>query len=300
MQLNPLLHAELVTGRRQSALIDLWSTTGFAAAVSEVTGPHLYEFGELPVPTVAITLYDVRRHVLIENGRVRRDAPVHAGRFRIGQPGRSVVVDAVPEVGSGKLLLLYLGKALLKEVGAARGSADPIALMDMAWDTEDLLLEMSARRLVEASDSGQRPNALLAEQVAYTLALHLSDRYAALGSPKSEPLPSLNETMRARVAEFVRADPSAPVTLAAMAQVAGMTPSSFVRSFKRSTGLTPHRFVVEQRVLAAQRLLATSDLPIVEIALSVGFSSQSHFGVAFRAVIGESPARYRRLQRGHG
>ncbi|MGO4284744.1 helix-turn-helix domain-containing protein [Bosea sp. TAB14] len=300
MQLNPLLHAELVTGRRQSALIDLWSTTGFAAAVSEVTGPHLYEFGELPVPTVAITLYDVRRHVLIEDGRIRRDGPVHAGRFRIGQPGRSVVVDAVPEVGSGKLLLLYLGKALLKEVGAARGSAAPIALMDMAWDIEDPLLKMSAQRLVEASDSGQRPNALLAEQIAYTLALHLSDRYAAPGSPKSDRLPSLDETMRARVAEFVQANASAPVTLAAMAQVAGMTPSSFIRSFKRSTGLTPHRFVVEQRVLAARRLLANSNLPIVEIALAVGFSSQSHFGVAFRAITGESPARYRRLQRGHG
>jgi AraC family transcriptional regulator len=106
--------------------------------------------------------------------------------------------------------------------------------------------------------------------------------------------------MCARVAEFVQANASAPVTLAAMAQVAGMTPSSFIRSFKRSTGLTPHRFVVEQRVLAARRLLATSNLPIVEIALAVGFSSQSHFGVAFRAITGESPARYRRLQRGHG
>jgi len=90
----------------------------------------------------------------------------------------------------------------------------------------------------------------------------------------------------------------APITLAAMAEVAGMSPSCFIRSFKRSTGMTPHRFVVEQRVAAARRLLETSDLPIVEIALGVGFSSQSHFGVAFRQVTGESPARYRRAQRG--
>lgn len=300
MQLNPLLHAELVTGRRQSALIDLWSTTGFAAAVSEVTGPHVYEFGELPVPTVAITLYDVRRHVLIENGRVRRDAPVRAGRFRIGQPGRSVVVDAVPEVRSGKLLLFYLGEALLREAGAARGSAAPIALMDKAWDADDPMLEMSARRLVEASESGLRPNALLAEQVAYTLALHLSDRYAAPDSRTSAQLPEPDEAMRRRVAELVLDDPAAPITLTAMAQAAGMSPSHFIRSFKRTTGLTPHRFVVEQRVLAARHLLETSDLPTVEVALAVGFSSQSHFGVAFRAVTGESPARYRRLLRGRG
>jgi AraC family transcriptional regulator len=58
--------------------------------------------------------------------------------------------------------------------------------------------------------------------------------------------------------------------------------------------------VVEQRVLAARHLLATSNLPIAEVALAVGFSSQSHFGGAFRTVTGESPARYRRIQRGHG
>ncbi|NEW89452.1 AraC family transcriptional regulator [Rhodopseudomonas sp. WA056] len=297
MQLNPLLHAERVTGRRQSALIDLWSTTGFAAAVSEVTGPHIYEFGELPVPTVAITLYDVRRHVLMENGKVRRDAPVRSGRFRIGQPGRRVVVDAVPDTQWGKLLLLYLGEPLLKEVGTSFGSG-PISLRDTAWDVDDPLLEASAKRLVEASDSGDRPNPLLAEQLAYTLALHLTDRYSAPRSGLAEPSVPLEAPVRDRIAEFVRSDLGAPITLAAMAEVAGMSPSCFIRSFKRSTGMTPHRFVVEQRVAAARRLLETSDLPIVEIALGVGFSSQSHFGVAFRQVTGESPARYRRLQCG--
>lgn len=293
MQLNPLLHAERVTGRKQSALFDLWSTTGFAAAVSEVTGPHLYDFGELPVPTVAITLYDVSRHVLIEDGRVRRDAPVRAGRFRIGQPGRSVVVDAVPKVRSGKLLLLYLGQSLLREVGIAQGYAGPVELLDKAWDTEDPLLAVSARRLVEASERDSRPNALLAEQLAYTLALHLSDRYAAPGAGRPEPPPQMDDAMCRRVAEFVRADPGAPITLGAMARVAGLSPSGLIRGFKRATGMTPHRFVLEQRVVAACRLLETSDLPIVEIALSLGFSSQSHFGAAFLAATGASPARYR-------
>lgn len=300
MQLNPLHHAERVTGRRQSALIDLWSTTGFAAAVSEVTGPHIYEFGELPVPTVAITLYDVRRHVLMENGKVRRDAPVRSGRFRIGQPGRRVVVDAIPDTHWGKLLLLYLGEPLLKEVGTSLGSAGPISLRDTAWDVDDPLLEVSAKRLVEASDSGDRPNALLAEQLAYTLALHLTDRYSAPRAATAGQSAPLEAPVRDRIAEFVRSDLGAPITLAAMAEVAGMSPSCLIRSFKRSTGMTPHRFVVEQRVAAARRLLESSDLPIVDIALGVGFSSQSHFGVAFRQVTGESPARYRRLQRGRG
>ncbi|SFJ84813.1 AraC family transcriptional regulator [Bosea sp. OK403] len=298
MRLDPVRHAEFVTGRRQSALVDLWSKTGFAAALSDVTGPHLYDYGELPVATVAITLYDVRRHVLIEDGRVRRDGRVAAGRFRIGQPGRKVFVDAVPDVPSGKLLLLYLGDALLRDVGAGQGRSTPIELMDKAWDVDDPFLSQAAQRLVEASDAAHSGQSLLAEQLAYTLALHLSDRYAAPSSASGEQPRDLDASMRARMADFVRADPGRDITLSDMAKLSGLSPSAFIRSFKRSTGQTPHRFVVEQRVEAAGDLLCDSGMTIAEIALAVGFSSQSHLGTAFRAITGLSPARFRRLKRG--
>ncbi|MGL4291818.1 MAG: helix-turn-helix domain-containing protein [Phreatobacter sp.] len=286
-----------MTGRKQSALVNLWSTTGFAAALSDVTGPHVYPFGALPITTVAITLYDVRRHVLIENGRVRRDGRVSAGRFRIGQPGRAVIVDAVPDVRSGKLLLLYLSDTLLKEVGVARGDASPIELMDKAWDVDDPLLALSAHRLVEASETARSGNSLLAEQMAYTLALHLADRYGVPSTSPVAPAARFDIGLGGLISDFVRADPGRAITLAEMAKVAGMSPSSFIRTFKRSTGLTPHRFVVEQRVQAARDLITGSDMPIAEIALAVGFSSQSHLGVAFRAALGVSPARFRRLRR---
>jgi AraC family transcriptional regulator len=297
MRLDPIKHAEFVTGRKQSALVDLWSTTGFAATLSDVTGPHVYDYGDLPVATVAITLYDVRRHVLIENGRVRRDGRVASGRFRIGQPGRTVVVDAVPDVRSGKLLLLYLGDSLLREVGAARGEARPIELMDYAWDVDDPFLSLAARRVVEASEERRPGRSLLAEQLAHTLALHLSDRYAAPRMAAPERFPNIDDDLRGRIADFVRSDPGRDITLAEMAKIVDLSPSAFLRSFKRSAGLTPHRFVVEQRVRAAQDMLAGSRLPIAEIALAAGFSSQSHLGAAFRAVVGLTPAQFRRLRR---
>ncbi|WP_341987871.1 AraC family transcriptional regulator [Azorhizobium sp. AG788] len=298
MRLNPIKHAERVTGRKQSALIDLWSTAGFAATLSDVTGPHIYNYGELPVATVAITLYDVRRHVLIENGRVRRDGRVAAGQFRIGQPGRSVVVDAVPDVHAGKLVLLYLDDVLLREVGAAHGSASPIVLRDTAWDVEDPMLSLCAQRLVEASALVGSGDSLMAEQFAYTLALHVADRY---GAPQAlQPIPTLDLGKFAWITDFVRSDPGRAISLADMATIAGMSPSAFIRSFKRATGLTPHRFVMEQRVRVAQDLIAVSEMSIAEIAIEVGFSSQSHMGTAFRAMTGMSPSQYRRVKRGQG
>ncbi len=119
--LDPFAHAARVTGSTQVALVDTWASSGIAVALSEVTGPHVYQFGAMPVPTVAVTLYGVRRHVLMVDGRVRRDGRVLPGRFRIGQPGHDVVVDAVPGQAPGKLLLMYLGPALLVQVAADTG-----------------------------------------------------------------------------------------------------------------------------------------------------------------------------------
>ncbi len=297
MELDPIHHAETVTGRSQSGLSNLWSRTGFAAALSDVNGPHVYDYGDLPIATIAITLYDVRRHVLIEDGRVRRDGRVPAGRFRVGQPGRNVVVDAIPDVPSGKLLILYLGDLLMKEVGAGRGDGSPLQLMDRAWDVDDPLLALSAKRIIEASQSSLSGHSLLAEQMAYSLALHLSDRYAVPSFFPSSDVLEISAGKYQRIAEFVRADISRDITLSDMANIAGLTPNSFIRSFKRATGLTPHRFLVGQRVDVAKHLLSSSEMAIAEIALTVGFSSQSHLGSTFTALVGMSPARFRRLTR---
>ncbi len=296
IRLDPIKHAERVTGRRQSALIDLWSSGGFAAALSEVNGPHVYAYGDLPCPTVAITLYDVRRHVLMENGSVRRDGSVQAGRFRIGVPGRDVLVDAVPAVNSGKLLILYLGDTLLDEIGAAR-CGRRVELMDRAWDVDDPLLMLASQRIVEACAEAASGRSLLAEQMAYTLALHVSDRYAVpLAARRAPEVPELDARFGQRVIDRVRSDPGADITLAMLAQEAGLTPSGFIRAFRRATGLTPHRFILEERVRIAQELLADTALPIAEVALAAGFSSQSHLGATFRTLAGESPGRWRQLR----
>lgn len=83
------------------------------------------------------------------------------------------------------------------------------------------------------------------------------------------------------------------LTLAVLARRAGMSPSCFSRWFRDQTGVTPHAFVLEARVARAKALLRESELPILEVALAVGFSSQSCLNVTFRRRAGITPAEYR-------
>jgi AraC family transcriptional regulator len=96
-----------------------------------------------------------------------------------------------------------------------------------------------------------------------------------------------------RIMEFVRAQPEMRVSLAELAALAGLSQSHFLRQFRLATGVTPHRFVVQERVSRALHLLSKTDMPASEVALSCGFSSQSHLGFAFRDIVGVTPRQFR-------
>ena len=293
--LDPFAHAAHATGRAQTALVDCWANSGIAISLSDVTGPHLYEFGSLPVPTVAITLYRVKRHVLMVNGRVRRDGQVLPGRFRIGQPGQDIIVDADP--GSAKtdqqrkLLIVYLGADAMAQIADDESGAR-IELRDPSWDTEDPFLHMLAHRLVQPGRN--RNDRILADQIGLTMGLHLLDRYA-MPVVRKPRLHRLSQPTLHRVVEFIHARPGLQCSLAELAAVAGYSPSHFLRQFQRATGMTPHKFIQGERIARAKDLLTHTAQSGAEIALACGFSSQSHFGTAFRSVTGLTPRAWRAL-----
>lgn len=97
-----------------------------------------------------------------------------------------------------------------------------------------------------------------------------------------------------RVTDFVEAHLDEPLGLEVLAAVVGLSPSHFTRSFKRATSTTPHQFVLTRRLERARELLATTALPLADIAQRAGISSQSHFTALFRAHFSVTPARFRR------
>jgi AraC family transcriptional regulator len=62
--------------------------------------------------------------------------------------------------------------------------------------------------------------------------------------------------------------------------------------FKHSLGVSPHRYVLGERICEAKQRLATRRMSISEVALSLGFSDQSHFSQTFRKFTGTTPKRF--------
>jgi AraC family transcriptional regulator len=103
------------------------------------------------------------------------------------------------------------------------------------------------------------------------------------------PAHKLNRTL-AHVEEHLAGD----LRVAALARVAGMSAFHFAHAFRDATGMPPHRYVMEKRIARAKALLRDTALTVDEIAHRIGYSSQSHFTVAFQRAVGIAPSEFRK------
>jgi transcriptional regulator GlxA family with amidase domain len=100
-----------------------------------------------------------------------------------------------------------------------------------------------------------------------------------------------------RVRQYIETHLDEKLSLQTLAGVAGVSKFHFGRAFKQSEGVTPHDYLIQCRVRRTKELLAGTDLPISEVAVSAGFFDQSHCVRRFRERVGVCPRVYRRLAR---
>jgi len=112
------------------------------------------------------------------------------------------------------------------------------------------------------------------------------------------PLPDVpNDDPIGRTLDWAVAHLDEPLTVEDMARQAMVSPRSFARRFRAATGTTPMQWLVRQRVLHAQRLLESTDLPVEIVAQRSGFGTATGLRTHFRRVAGTSPLAYRRTFR---
>lgn len=109
----------------------------------------------------------------------------------------------------------------------------------------------------------------------------------------ASPVPACDDRFAALL-DWLRDDPSRDATVEEMAAKVHMSPRSFARRFRDTTGTTPHRWLILQRLDRARELLEGSELPVETVADRVGFGSASTLRIHFKRELGTSPVSYRR------
>ena len=108
------------------------------------------------------------------------------------------------------------------------------------------------------------------------------------------PIPECSADSLAPVLTWVLSNLAEPHSAASLAKRAMMSDRTFARRFAAETGTTPHKWLTQQRILAARSLLEESDLGVEQIATRVGFNSGVVMREHFRRGIGLAPVDYRR------
>jgi AraC-like DNA-binding protein len=159
----------------------------------------------------------------------------------------------------------------------------------LAYDP--FLLRLAAMRPYFHSPASLDP--LLADQVMWTFGLYVMSRYGDLKNrrPVAGGLTSWQERLSK---ELIETTLVGGTSLAELAQVCGVGVSQFAHAFKRSTGVSPYRWVVQRRVERAMDQLKAGQ-PLSEVALACGFVDQSHMTRMFKRATGVTPRAWRRL-----
>lgn len=141
---------------------------------------------------------------------------------------------------------------------------------------------------------------LFLDHLASALIAHVAHRYDASSVSSDSPGGGgLAHWQERRVKEMMSESLHKEITLAELANECGLSVRHFARTFRKSTGVTPHQWLLKHRVDHAQELMRHRGLSLSEIALASGFADQSHFSRVFTAILGTSPGAWRRATLNH-
>ncbi|MDX2214187.1 MAG: AraC family transcriptional regulator [Oculatellaceae cyanobacterium bins.114] len=154
-------------------------------------------------------------------------------------------------------------------------------------------IEQISLMLLSELRNGGLTGSLYVESLTTVLAVHLLKAHSVLQPCVALYQGGLSDRHLLRVIDYINAHLADEIQLSDLATLADLSQFHFSRLFKQSTGVTPHQYVLQQRVERAKQLLKTTDLSVMDIALLCGFSSHSHLGKWIQHYTGLSPKAYR-------
>jgi transcriptional regulator GlxA family with amidase domain len=152
------------------------------------------------------------------------------------------------------------------------------------------------RLLLPAFDNPDRVSQLFADHISLALGTHVAQAYGGMTNVAALSRGGLATWQERRAKELMSANFQRDVSTADVARECSLSAGHFARAFRRSTGLSPHQWLLQRRIDEAHGLLRDRRLSLAEIARACGFADQSHFTKAYTRLRGVTPGVWRRQQ----
>jgi AraC family transcriptional regulator len=188
-------------------------------------------------------------------------------------------------------LSIGIADAVLRAV--CDGTASAVELRDAPKLDDRRLVGLVAAVNAERI-AGFPSGRLFLDSVEQALAVTLVNNHAVRNHDVRVYPGGLGPARMRRIREFVHAAIEDELSLDQMAETVGLSRAHFWQMFRKSTGETPHHFVLRHRVERAKEMLRASEARVLDVAVACGFKTQQHFARIFRQICGTSPTEYRR------
>jgi AraC family transcriptional regulator len=159
---------------------------------------------------------------------------------------------------------------------------------------QDTFIDRIGKSLTAELTEDRFGSHLLVDSLTIALSIHLLRHYSDWHKPLRDYQGGMPKRKMQQAIAYIHDHLADDLTIAAIADELEMSQYYFSRLFKRSIGVSPYRYVMEQRIEATKHLLKKTPLPISVIADRVGFANQNQLTIQFRNLTGTTPSNYRK------
>jgi AraC family transcriptional regulator len=238
--------------------------------------------------TVAMTPAQVRGEWVGVDGRLER-RELNGDMIWIVPPG---VPHVIHFYRRATLIHLYLTDTFFQSMVEDAPDNTQSSLIPSLLVRDQFLVEI-AKSLYRETKIGAS-NELFTQSIATLAATHLVRTYSSRHSHLPVYRGGLGPAREKKIRAYIMEHLSEELSLEELASVVEMSPNYLISLFRASMGMTPHRYVVQQRLERARQLLEQPGMALLEVAHRCGFKDQSQFTTTFRRYLGVTPGQYRR------
>jgi AraC family transcriptional regulator len=250
---------------------------------------HPTDWQTLILPEQILTLYLRRSTVEYSEGGTNHHSVIRAKRRVVIE--KRGCEQRLRWCSSASMLVVRMSDTALEQAAeAAMLVADAMPAADSAQDVRlsSLLLALERERM-----QGYPAGHLFVDGIEQALAAILAGYDGIVYRCPQTYRGGLAPYRMRRVTDFVQSHLEKDITLNELARDVGLSPSHFCSLFRKTSGKTPHQFVLHCRIQHAKALLAQPSHSILDVALASGFRTHQHFSRIFRRQVGIPPSSYR-------